>query len=117
MSHVDLEFTNDLTLNKGDLVLLQHNDAQGQAIRDRLATFKGEWFLDLQFGPDYRNDILVKNPRLDLVSSILKDEILKSIEGTGTFTEFDVTLDSDRKMTISYTVNTTDAVLSDTIII
>jgi len=117
MAHVDLKFTNDLTLEKGDLVLLNHNDAQGQAIRDRLATFMGEWFLDLEFGPDYRNDILVKNPRLDIITSILKDEILKSLENGGTFTEFDVTIDSKRKMTISYTVNTTGAVLSDTITI
>lgn len=116
MAHItDLEFTNDLTLSKGDLVLLSEDAAMGQSIRDRLSTFMGEWFLDLAFGPDYREDILVKNPRLDVVSSVLKDEILKSVNGT--FTEFDVSIDASRRMTISYTIETTGAVLSDTIII
>ena len=115
MPHVDLQFTNDLTIDKGDLVLLSHDDAVGQSIRDRLATFRGEWFLDLEFGPDYREDILVKNPRLDVVSSILKDEILKSVDGT--FTEFEVTHDSQRRYTLSYTIDTTEGVVSDTLVI
>ncbi len=115
MSHLDLKFTNDLVIDKGDLTLVQHDAATGQAIRDRLATFRGEWFLDLLFGPDYREDILVKNPQLGVVSAILKDEILKSTDGV--FTAFDVSLDAARKLTISYTINTTGKVLSDTITI
>lgn len=117
MAHIDLEFQQDLIVENGDLVLLSHDNAEGQAVRDRLATFRGEWFLDLQFGPDYREDVLVKNPRLDVIDSILKDEILKSLDGGGVFTDFNVTLDSSRRMTISYTVNTTSGVLSDTITI
>lgn len=113
MPHVDIQFTNDLTIVKGDLVLLSHSDALGQSIRDRLATFRGEWFLDLLFGPDYREDILVKNPILDIVSAIIKDEILKSVSGT--FTEFDSSFDSQRLLTISYTIDTIVGVLSDTI--
>lgn len=115
MPHVDLQFTNDLTVFKGDLVLLSHDDADGQSIRDRLATFIGEWFLDLEFGPDYRADILVKNPRLDVVAAILKDEILKSVDGI--FTEFSATIDSNRLLTISFTIDTTAGVISETILI
>lgn len=117
MAHTDLKFTTDLILDKGDLVLLDHDAADGQSIRDRLATFRGEWFLDLLFGPDYRNDILVKNPNLDFIDSILKAEILKSLENGGTFTDFDVSLDAARKLTISYNVNTTESELNDTITI
>lgn len=113
MPHVDLQFTNDLSIVNGDLVLLSHHDALGQSIRDRLATFIGEWFLDLDFGPDYRADILVKNPRLDVVAAILKDQILKSVDGI--FTEFSASIDSNRVMTISFTIDTTAGVISDTI--
>lgn len=117
MSHVDLRFDTDLVVENGDLVLLDHEHVDGQRVRDRLATFRGEWFLDLLFGPDYRKDILVKNPRLDVIDAILKDQILKSLEDGGTFLEFSVLLDAARKMIISYTVNTTSGVLSDTITI
>ncbi len=115
MPHADLKFTNDLVIENGDLVLLGHDDADGQSIRDRLVTFKGEWFLDILFGPDYRQDILVKNPRLDVVGSILKDEILKSVDGT--FTEFDISTDAQRKTVISFTIETTSGTLSDTIVV
>lgn len=115
MPHADLKFTNDLVIENGDIILLGHDDADGQSIRDRLSTFRGEWFLDLLFGPDYRKDILVKNPRLDIVSSILKDQILKSVDGV--FTEFEISIDSLRHTTISYTIDTTAGTLSDTIVI
>lgn len=115
MPHADIQFTTDLTLYKGDLVLLGHDAAMGQSIRDRLATFKGEWFLDLNFGPDYRADILIKNPRLDVVSAILKDQILMSADGV--FTEFEYAQDAARHSVISYTLDTTEGTLSDTITI
>lgn len=115
-----MKFTNDLVIENGDMVLVDHEQAIGQAIRDRLSTFRGEWFLDTQFGPDYRDEILVKNPPLELVTSILKDEILKSVESggeSGVFTDFNVEYSSDRELTISYEIiiGATDVVLSDTI--
>lgn len=115
MPHTDFKFTNDLVIEQGDIVLLSHDDADGQSIRDRLATFRGEWFLDLLYGPDYRNDILIKNPNVDTVSAILKDEILKSVDGV--FTEFEITQEPDRHFTMTYSLDTTDGVISDTITI
>lgn len=113
MPHVDFKFTDDMVIENGDIAMVSHDDATGQAIRDRLSTFLGEWFLDLLFGPDYREDILVKNPRLDVISAILKDQILKTVDGT--FTEFELTQDASRAFTLSYTINTTDEVVSGTI--
>lgn len=116
MSHRDFKFTNDLVIENGDIAIVRNANATGQAIRDRLSTFMGEWFLDLFFGPDYRDKILVKNPRLDVVSAIIKDEILKSVAGT--FTDFDATINTTtRKLTLSYTIQTTDEVISDIITI
>lgn len=117
MPHLDFKFTNDLIIDKGDIVMLSHSQAIGQAIRDRLATFKGEWFLDLQFGPDYRKDTLLKNARIDVVNAILKDEILKT--ASGTFTEFEIKEEAERSFSLTYSllVDETSDVISDTITI
>ncbi len=111
----DFEFATDLVIKNGDISLLTHDLAMGQTIRDRLTTFRGEWFLDLQFGPDYRNDILIKNPELSTISSIFRDEILKSVDGK--FIAFDVKQNSDRSFTMTFTLDTTNGVISDTITI
>jgi len=60
---MDLKLNNDLELKNGDLLIIQNASATAQRIRHRLLTFQGEWFLDLLFGPTYREDILIKNPR------------------------------------------------------
>lgn len=110
---MDLKYVNDLVVTNGDLTLVDGIDETAQRIRDRLSTFKGEWFLDLDYGPDYRNDILIKNPRIPIISAILRAEILKS--ATGKFTRFDSDLSSDRKLTITYDLNTSEGSVSDEI--
>ena len=73
--------TNDISIVKGDIELASGINEAGQRIRDRLLTFKGEWFLNLSFGADYIGKILVKNPRTSVVSAHLRSEILKSVSG------------------------------------
>jgi len=101
---MDLKLANDLELENGDLLIVQNASATAQRIRHRLLTFRGEWFLDLLFGPTYREDILIKNPRLDVITAIIKSEILKSAYA-GIFDDFSATLSRDRKLSISYTLN------------
>lgn len=115
MAHLDFEYVDDLIIKNGDISLISHNDAIGQAIRDRLITFRGEWFLDLGFGPDYRKDILIKNPGVDAVSAALKEEILKTVEGN--FTAFELIQKPNRKFEISFTLDTTNGIVTDTILI
>jgi hypothetical protein len=60
-------------------------DRVGQQVKMTLLAFLGEWFLDLTFGVPYLEDILIKNPRLTSVESILRAKIndvpdLKHIE-------------------------------------
>ncbi len=111
---MDFKYSNDLVITNGDLEMVTGAEEAGQRIEDRLKTFKGEWFLDLSFGPDYRNDILVKNPRLSIIAAVLKREILKSADGT--ITDFDSTF-NDRKLNITYTMKTTDGAITSEIII
>lgn len=97
--------TGDLVLAKGDVVLAEGEDGVGQRIRDRLRTFVGEWFLDTEFGLSYREQIVVKNPALPVVSAILKAEILRAAGEGAAITAFDLSLDSaERKLTGSFTV-------------
>jgi len=102
----DIRFDNDLVVQNGDLLLVEEPDASGQRIKHRLLTFIGEYFLDLNFGTPYYDNILVKAPRIDVISAIIKAEILKSADGE--FTEFEAAIDSrTRKLDINTTIKTT----------
>lgn len=111
---MDLKLDNDLVFDRGDLVTVDGADEVAQRIRHRLLTFRGEWFLDLSVGPDYRGQILLKAPLLDTVNAVLRQQILQVVEGE--FTEFESTLDTvTRKLTIRYSLETTEAQIVDSI--
>lgn len=103
---MDLRWDNDIMIVNGDIAVVDEPDATGQRIKDRLRTFKGEWFLDRSFGPPYREQILVKNPRLEIIGAIIRSEIAKS--ASGTFVSFEASLNSTtRQLTVSTTLDTT----------
>lgn len=93
--------SNDLEISNGDLVTVTGGDEAGQRIKDRLLTFRGEWFLNLSYGVDYINKIFVKNPRTSVVSSHLRSEILKSVSGKITSFSSNIV---NRKLTVEYGV-------------
>lgn len=70
--------TGDLILTSGDLVMTSGADAIRQHLSQRLKSFAGEWFLDLDSGLPYYRDILVKNPNAPAVSGLLQEEIVKT---------------------------------------
>lgn len=109
-----LKLTNDLEFKNGQMVMISGAEETAQRIRHRLLTFRGEWFLDLSFGPTYRKDVLIKNPRLDVVTAVIKSEILKSVDD-GSFANFSATLSGDRKLSISYTLLVNDEEITDTV--
>lgn len=47
-----------------------------QSVGIRLRTWLGNWFLDTTHGVPYLENILVKNPRHEIVESILRQQIL-----------------------------------------
>lgn len=103
---MDLKCVDDIELESGDLATIDEPDASGQRIRHRLLTFRGEWFLDLGFGPPYIEQIFVKNPRLEIIGSVLRSEIGKSVSGS--FTKFEASLNqATRRLTVATTVDTT----------
>lgn len=50
-------------------------DRVAQQIKINLLSFLGEWFLDTTYGVPYLEDILVKNPRMASVETIIRNHI------------------------------------------
>lgn len=67
---MDLD-TNDLKIINGDLSIVTGTDAIAQDLQQTLQVWLGEWFLDTTKGIAYRQQILVKNPNMDIVQADL----------------------------------------------
>ena len=74
--------TNDLDFIDNGLYLNEGRRAVAQRIRIKFGTFKGEWFLNLNHGIPYRQDILIKNPDTTKIASTLRKQILDTPEVT-----------------------------------
>ena len=68
-------------------------DSLNQRLRQRLRFFVDEWFLDQIAGLPFYTDILIKNPNIDSIDSIIKAEI-KETESIIEIIEYDSVLDS-----------------------
>lgn len=75
---IGLDTNGDLAFEGGDLKLLSGLEALVQSVRIRLSFFKGEWFLDLDAGVPYYQEMLGKKPRVELLRSVFR----KAIEET-----------------------------------
>lgn len=87
-----IDENNDLVFEKGILQLARGEDALRDELRVRLQTHKGEWYLDTRLGLPYRTFVLVRNPNIGLITTILRDAILEQ-PGINAITSFDVTFD------------------------
>jgi hypothetical protein len=61
--------TNDLDIRNGDLYLVTGTDAIAQNLQQTLQLWLGEWFLDTTKGIPFKQQILIKNPNLDVVQA------------------------------------------------
>lgn len=96
--------TGDLFFENGDLVMTSGPDAIRQHISQRLKSFAGEWFLDLDSGLPYYRDILVKNPNTPAVAGLLQEEIVRT-PGVLELTDFNLNLDKgSRTLKVSFNV-------------
>jgi hypothetical protein len=72
MSDLQMDIdTNDLQITSGDLSLATGTTAIQQRLQQALQLWLGEWFLDTTVGVPYKQQILVKNPNIDLVQADL----------------------------------------------
>lgn len=67
-----------------------------QKLKIRLWFFLGEWFLDTSEGTPFHQSILVKNPNIPLIDTLLKSRILET-EGVTGLESYESTYDSARR--------------------
>lgn len=93
MNHVGLAIdpeTNDLFLDAdGNLAVARKAEAVAQHVRQRLMTFRGEWFLDTSAGVPWLDQILGKQYDPALAEAVVKAEILDT-DGVTEITSFSV---------------------------
>lgn len=88
-------FTFDITSSEEELIK--------QKIELRLKRFLGEWFLDVTKGLPFFESILKKNPDLNLINSLIKNEITQE----ATLTSFKSSVNTvTRKIEIDFEATT-----------
>lgn len=89
----DIEFIN------GQLAFTNESESLIQRIRQRVSTFRGEWFLDESLGIPYFEDIFIKDYDLSRIEAIYINE-LQRIDGVAEILSLDIAVD-DKKRELS----------------
>lgn len=109
--------SHDLDTSGYKLHLSSGLDATAQRIKIRLKLFLGEWFLDTAAGVPYYEDILIKNPDLNLVKAALQQQILTTPEVVELIS-FDLQLDNQtRTLSVTFAATTTSGLIEDELIL
>ena len=109
-----LDSNNDLIIEGGQLKIVSEGAEVVQHTRTRLQFYFEEWFLDLQAGTPYFQQIFTKPANLANIESIFKSRILNTPE-VETLTEFSMDYDggSVRKLTVSFSAETVYGVINN----
>lgn len=105
-----VDSNNDWTFGKGKNNYIKDKSAVSQNIKTRLQSFLGDCFFALNQGLDWFNLLGSKDDgelRLAISTTILNTENVVSLS------ELSLNLDSERKLTINYEVNTTFGLLEN----
>jgi hypothetical protein len=115
MSDLKLDdLTGDLVIENADLVLTTGSDAVRQHLLQRLRTFMGEWFLNLDAGLPYFQNILIKDPNLNAIDGVIKNVIIDT-PGVLELLSFDMNYDSSTQaLELTFSVQVSDGVLDFT---
>jgi len=105
-----LDSDGDLDISGGDLSLAEGIEAIGQHVNQRLRLFLGEWFLDINAGVPFFQNIFVKRPNFAVVEGIFRDQIL-STAGILELNSFNFDYNNTtRSLSISFTARTINGV-------
>jgi len=95
---------NDLVIENNELILIDGPDFVRQMLIQRLQSFLGEWFLDIEVGVPYFQDILKKDVSISKISNIFKDEILNT-PGVVELQQFDLSFNElTRRLSLTFAV-------------
>lgn len=94
----------DMTFGQGRANIATGPESVAQRVRQRLLLLQNEWFLDVEDGVPYLQEIMVKPANLPRVEYIIKRRILET-EGVTEIREFSMSLDRDKRgLSVSATV-------------
>ena len=111
----DMVFIHDTTTQRYSIWAIDGSDKVAQQIKITLLAFLGEWFLDITFGVPYLEEILVKNPRLTSVESILRAKI-KSVPDVERIPFFSMSFQREQRiLTVEYNATTKLGPIKDSI--
>lgn len=96
---------------------VEGQDQTAQELFLVLNTYLGEWFLDNRVGIPYFQDILIKSPRGNVVTTYLRNAIL-SVEGVISITTFDIDLNAERRvLTVNFECDTVAGPITDSYVL
>lgn len=106
MRDIALTADHDLDVSAGDLSLLDGAAQVAQQIRIKLKLWRGEWFLDTDFGTPYLQAILGKQLTLSGAIAALRKSILE-VSGVRKIEAFTYKFDSRaRSLSVTFTAET-----------
>lgn len=96
-------------LSTGNLVLITDvATVTANKLSNLFGFWKGEWFLDIRLGFPFFQYVLVKNPNMNLINSLVTT-VLKSVAGVAAVTEVASSFDvRGRSLTTTFTAQTAD---------
>ncbi len=109
-----LDSNNDLIIERGELKRVEDAAEAIQHVRTRLLFYFEEWFLDLQAGTPYLQQIFTKPTNLANIESIFKSRILNTPE-VERLLEFSMDYEggSIRKLNVSFSAETSYGVINN----
>ncbi len=107
MKTIATDSMNNLVFVDGNLQVIDKGASVLQAVRNRLAMYQGEWFLDKNAGTPWFQQIFVKPINLSVVESIIKARVLDT-DGVLRITKFSLGdfNATNRNITISFEAET-----------
>lgn len=104
---LEIDGSNELVIENGDLVLVDGVDAITQHLQIALRTWKGEWFLNRDEGVPYLGRIYGKPARRELITATLRKAIM-AVPGVSRIVSFSLDLDAQtRALSIAFDVRVT----------
>lgn len=106
MLDIALTTSHDLDTSSLDLKLVDQAEQVRQQLVIKLKLWRGEWFLDTEFGTPYLQQILGKQLTLSGALAALRKSILE-VEGVRQILSFSYSFsNSTRKLTVDFTADT-----------
>jgi len=107
-----LDSNNDLVIRSGRLKTVETSAEVVQHVRSRLQFYLGEWFLNLDAGVPYFQEVFTKPANLANIESIFKSKILRT-PGVQRLTDFSMDYEggSQRKIAVSFSAETIHGII------